>query len=105
MLTIVRIALLVLGALYAKFVLALPYKPRYLFLAAAAIYVSGGLLLEIPAGLEAGAHGETTLTFTVLATFEELLEMVGIVVLIRALTMYLTTELPRLKIGLSHTAG
>jgi hypothetical protein len=95
------IALVVLAALYRRFVLALPYKPRYLFLAAAAIYVSGGLLLEIPAGYEAVAHGETTLRFTILATIEELLEMAGVVVLIRALTCYLTTERPGLKIGLS----
>jgi len=97
------IALVVLAVVYARFLLLLPPRPRYLFAAAAGIYVTGGLLLEIPAGFEALAHGETTLRFTILATLEELLEMVGIVVLIRALTSYLATELPGLRIGLSSS--
>lgn len=94
------LVLVALAVVYARFLLAIPPGPRYLFVAAAGIYVTGALLLEIPAGFEAVAHGETTLRFTILATFEELLELVGIVVLIRALTSYLTSELPALKIGL-----
>ncbi len=83
-------ALLVLLAIgLIPFLRSLPGETRRQFLAAGTIFVGGALGLEMIAGayVSEGRGGDTSL-YKVLATVEEVLEMVGIVAFLRALLVY-----------------
>ncbi len=80
---------LVVGLLYLRFLLHLPPRTRLLMVLAGALYVSGALVVDaISASLWAVDEG-TSLTYWAVGTVEELLEMLGVVVLIYALLGYL----------------
>ena len=79
-----------LSVLYLKFLIHLPGKIRRWLMVAAVIYVSGALDLEMLAGPVVNRYGTRThITFVILSTFEELFEMIGVVVLIAALMAYI----------------
>ena len=84
------IGLVVLSFLYLRFLTHLPGKTLRLLIIAAVIYVSGALGLEMLAGPVVNRYGTRThITFVILSTFEELFEMIGVVVLIAALMAYI----------------
>lgn len=66
-----------LGLAYLRFLLALPAATRRRFVVAGALYVGGALLMEIPLGLWAEAHGDGGLGYALIDFAEELLEMIG----------------------------
>lgn len=78
-------------ALYGGFTLRLPSATRRLFLLAGAMYLSGALGFELIEGIYSSRAGDTL--FAVLITFEECLEMSGIIVFIYALMSYLEAEM------------
>jgi hypothetical protein len=78
---------------YSKFVFHLPVATRKLFVAACALYVGGAIGMEIPAGYVLSTTGMETVPYLILATVEEFLEMLGIVVFIHALISYIKTYL------------
>jgi hypothetical protein len=68
----------------------LPRKTRRSLILAAVIYVSGALSLEMLSGSLVKWHGtRKNIPVAVLSTLEELLEMIGVVVLIAALLAYI----------------
>ncbi|MDH3421968.1 MAG: hypothetical protein OEN00_03190, partial [Gemmatimonadota bacterium] len=95
------IALAALGVIFARFVLHLPPRSRVLFVVAGTVYVLGALGMEI-VGRAYLAASDDDLTYGIIATVEEILEMGGIVVFVYALLDYFGTHVsPRVSITLS----
>lgn len=78
---------------YLKFLGHLPRKTRNLFLLAGSIYVGGALGMEMVCGYYADTVGQRTLIYGLLASVEEILEMVGTIVFIYALLSYIGSHL------------
>ncbi|MEG3908876.1 hypothetical protein QT979_00750 [Microcoleus sp. w2-18bC1] len=78
---------------YSKFVFHLPVATRKLFVAASAIYIGGAMGVELLGGYLASTTGMQDLSYAIVVTLEESLEMVGIVVFIHALISYIKTYL------------
>jgi hypothetical protein len=92
------VAVGLLGVFFLKFVLALPAQTRNRFIAAGIIFLSGAMGLEVFGAREADLNGTETITYCVLYTFEEILEMLGIVLFIYALACHLTNEFGRVSL-------
>ena len=65
---------------------------RRLFLIAGITYISGVLGMEMVGGAYVSQYGKT-LTYGIIGSFEELLEMSGILVMIYALLDYLSVHI------------
>ena len=79
----------ILGLFFLRFWLSLPPKTRLNFLIAAAIYLGGCLGIELIEGCYAESHGFFNLTFCMLATLEESLEMGGVIIFIWGLMTHI----------------
>jgi hypothetical protein len=93
---------LLVGLADLPFLAALPAPTRGLFIVAGAVYVGGAVGMELVEGyVVEDYHGTENLAFIVASTVEEGLEMVGIVIFIRALMGYLgdTTGTVELRFG------
>ena len=77
------------GLFFLKFLRHLPTKTRFLFLAAAAFYLGGVIVVELIGNYFAAAHGTKSWTFIVSGAVEEGLEMAGMIVFILALLKYM----------------
>ena len=84
--------------IYLKFVLSLPKKIRFLFIFAAAIFVSGAVGIEMIEANFRLIEGKHNLTYAIMATVEETFEMVGIAIFMYALLKYLQQYIEPLKI-------
>jgi hypothetical protein len=82
----------VLGLVYLRFLARLPARTRWLIAASAVVYLSGTLGLEAVSGRHEDLHGFRNLTYAMLVTAEETLEMLGIVLFIHALLTYVAAE-------------
>jgi hypothetical protein len=100
------ILLIVMMAFYFRFLFSLPVRSRYWIIFAGILYIAGALGGELLGGFWAGLHGQENLTYTLITTGEESLEMVGILAFIYALMSYITSQLKDLsfRIG-SFDAG
>jgi len=96
------IATMVLGLVFLRFLLRLPLRTRSLFLIAGFIFVSGAIGVEVFGAREADLYGTDTITYTVLYTVEEFLEMTGIVVFIYALMSHQTADRKPLSFTLEY---
>ena len=92
------IATVIVGLIYLRFVLNLPKRTRALFVASGVIFLAGALGLEMLSAWEVDRHSEYTITYCLLYTFEELFEMLGIVLFIYALLSYIVEDTGRLSI-------
>lgn len=79
----------VLGLFFLKFLWHLPVKTRLTFLVAAVLYLGGALGVELIGGAYAELHGTHSLTYGLIATAEEALEMMGTIVFIWGLLVYM----------------
>lgn len=70
--------LVVLGLLYAPFLLRMPSRARRRLLLAGAVYVTGAVVLELPLGAWTEEKGEKTLGYALIDWVEETMEMGGI---------------------------
>jgi len=93
------VALLALG--YWRFLTKLPARTRWLFLLAGAVFVTGALGIEALSGQQALLHGERNLTYHLIVTLEELLEMAGVVVFIYALLDHIGRQFRKLGFEVS----
>ena len=84
--------LIVFLLLYARFLLNLPRRARWLFLLSGVIYISGVVGIEVLSGLMKYHYGTADLRFALMTTFEESLEMLGIMAFVYALTDYMGRE-------------
>ena len=80
---------LVLALFFLKFLLHLPAKTRLAFLIAATLYIGGAIGFELVGGRYSESHGTQNLTYSMIATTEESLEMAGVIVFIWALLVYI----------------
>jgi hypothetical protein len=89
--------------LYLRFLAGLPARMRWLFITAGLVFVSGAIGFEIFGAplAEAGLRG--SLSYAVLISIEELLEMVGIVIFIYALTSYIDSEFKEVLIKITSS--
>lgn len=92
--------LMIFAVVYHRFVIDLPPKTRHLFLVAGVIYISGVLGMEMVGANYWSLYGEN-LTYGIMATVEEILEMSGILVFIYALLDYLETYVQDMLITFS----
>ncbi|MEG4530881.1 hypothetical protein [Microcoleus sp. D2_18a_D3] len=76
---------------YSKFLFHLPVSTKKLFVAATALYIGGAMGMEMPGGYLASTTGAENVSYVIVTTIEESLEMLGIVVFIHALISYIKT--------------
>ena len=88
-------------AIYIRFVFALPKKIRFLFLLSGAVFVSGAIGGEFIGGYWYESYGVDNLTYATITMFEESFEMVGIVIFIYGLLSYLSTELSDVSLSIA----
>ena len=86
------------GKRYAKFVRHLPSDSKRQFIIAACTYIGGALIMEMLGSHFAESIGQQHIVYALIATGEELLEMIGIVLFIRALLHYLNRWAKRLNL-------
>ncbi len=84
------------GKHYWQFSQNLSYKSRQHFFLAAAIYVGGALIMEAIGSHIAEWQGQQNLTYALVATVEEVMEMTGIIIFIYGLLFYLQQWTPNL---------
>lgn len=99
------VGLLILAAVYFRFLLQLPARTALLFVAAGATFVSGAAGIEMVSGWYSQIHGSRNVGYVALQSVEEILEMVGILIFIFALAEYIDQRLGMLRIGISSGAG
>ncbi len=85
----VGIVLLPLSLIYLRFIFSLPKRTRNLFIVSGLIFVLGAVGFEILGSRALGMNGRD-ITYAVLYTIEELLEMLGIVIFIYAIVDYMS---------------
>jgi len=93
--------LLVFVLAYFRFWLNLPARIRFLFLVAGALFVGGGILVEMFNAWYDSVYGRGTMLTATMTHFEEFFEMIGPSVFVYALLSYLgsTAGEVRLRIG------
>lgn len=84
------VIILILAIAYFKFMMRLEKPIFKLFILAGALFVFGAVGMEAIGGMHAEVHGESNLTYALMYTVEELLEMTGSVVFLYALLTYIT---------------
>ncbi len=94
------ILMIILGLLYFRFILSLPRRTTILLILSAIIFLSGAAGFDMLGGREADLHGYYTITYIVLFTIEEFLEMIGVVLLIYTLLDYIKQRFGHLCISL-----
>lgn len=77
------------GVYFFVFLRSLRLDTRRNFILAGAIYVAGAVVLETIGGALAASTGEATIEYTLVSTFEETLEMIGLLLFLRALLHHL----------------
>ena len=80
----------------------LPKTTRINFIIAAIIYITGLIGIEMLGGQYHELHGRENLTYSMISTLEESLEMLGLILFIRALLDYLSTHFSEISINLKH---
>jgi hypothetical protein len=88
----------IVGLAYARFWWRLPPRTRWWFLVAAAVFVGGALGVEMVSAAWASAHGEQNLTYALIISVEEAMEMSGVAILICAVAHYLQIVAPDLAL-------
>ncbi len=94
------LVLTVLVAIYFRFYLSLPRPLQKRLLLAAILFLSGAVGLDMIGGREADINGTSTIYYSVLYTVEEILEMIGVIVLIHSLMVYIGEQTNTLKVTL-----
>jgi hypothetical protein len=94
------IVVLLVGARFLPFVVALPARRRRQFIVAGVVYVGAALGMELPLGWWASGHGEASLGYRLIDTVEEALEMVGLTLFLLALLEEVAGIRPRLVVAL-----
>lgn len=93
-------AIFVLGFLlvFGRFITTLPRKTRRLFLIAGAIYVTGAIGSEIVGGYYHYYYTQSNMVYSSIATIEEVLEMLGVIIFIYALLSYINSYMKGIDI-------
>ena len=79
----------VLAFAYLRFWLHLPLRPRLLILVAGSLYIGGAIGFELIGARHAELQGPRNLTYSMIATIEESLEMAGVILFVFAMLDYI----------------
>ncbi len=96
------IIVLVIAIVYLRWILSLPTRTRVLFIIAGVVFISGGLGLEVVGAYMADESYMNT-SYLIVATAEEALEMLGILIMLYAVLLHL--EGKGVKLALFAQAG
>ena len=90
-----------------KFHFLIPHNSdtRVRFVTAGVIFLTGALGIEMLGAREADLYDTTTVTYCLLYSLEEMLEMLGIILFIYALLSHLAQETGRLSVVLQLAHG
>lgn len=91
-----------LAVFYSSFLFKLPKKTRINFIIAAIVYLTGLLGIEMLGGRYYELHSGKNLAYSLITTLEESLEMLGLILFIRALLEYLSAHFSEISIHLKH---
>ena len=91
-----------LAVFYSSFLFKLPKTTRINFIIAAATYLTGLIGIEMLGGNYHELHGAGNFIYSLITTLEESLEMLGLILFIRALLDYLSTQFSEISIHLKH---
>ncbi len=89
--------MVILAPFFLNFLRRLPAKTRLAFLTAAILYVGGAVGLELLEGRFVELHGAKNLTYSMLTTAEEGLEMGGTIVFVWALLTFIADHYPEVR--------
>ena len=95
------IAVVIFCILSLKFLIDLPRNFRYLFILSGATFVLGAIGLEMLGARHTELQGRDNITYWIITTCEELLEMLGISLFIYTLLRYIVTNYGGITISLS----
>ncbi len=95
---------LVFSIVFFKFFLHLPRATRVVVLRAAALFIGGAVGVELIEGYYATSHGHENLTFNMIATVQESMEMAGVIVFLYALLQFIQTHYGEVRIRLEGAA-
>jgi len=87
---------------YLKFIVKLDSKTKILFIISGFVYAFGAMGFEIISGKYVFEFGKNNLTYSLITTVEETLEMVGLILFTYALLNYLSTQLSEVSISFSN---
>lgn len=93
---------IIIALLYLRFLFHLPPRTRNLFITAGLIYVGGAVVVEVISANRWYVEGGVTFPYLAIATVEELMEMLGVVVFIFALLSYAAREQMTAVIGFAN---
>ncbi len=96
------LAVLAVGLGFARFLAHLPAPTRRRFVVAGATFVAGALVVEALGGWRAETMGMNNMTHSLIATVEEVLEMVGVACFLVALLRHLSDQGLSLDPAASH---
>lgn len=82
----------IVGLLLMRLVLSLPQKTRFWFIVSGAVYISGVIGMEMIGANQLNQQGRT-FGYTIIVVIEESLEMLGLILFIRALQDYIANNL------------
>ena len=88
-----------LASFFSSFLFKLPKTTRISFIIAGIIYLTGLLGIEMLGGSYHELHGKENLTYSLISTLEESLEMLGLILFIRALLDYLSAHFSEITIN------
>ncbi len=89
-----------LAVFYSSFLFKLPKIARISFIIAAMVYLTGLIGIEMLGGNYNELHGRENLTYNLISTLEESLEMLGLILFIRALLSYISSQFSKIFIHL-----
>lgn len=95
---------IILGLFFLRFYLRLPKKTRRNFFISAFLYIGGAIGIENIGGYYTQLYGENTLSYTMIATVEEGLEMAGVIVFIWSLLIYLSEKYGEMRFLLKRSS-
>ncbi len=98
------IALIILAAIYFKFVVDLPPRTRLLFIVGGCFYVGGALGVEIVTGYYLEFSQQKDLIYSIFTVFEEGFEMIGVVIFIHALIRHLESHIQYVQLSFGSQA-
>ncbi len=88
----------IIALLSCRFIFGLPSQTRNRLFIAAAIYLVGAIGFDMLGAMEADANGTETIAYSVLYTIEELMEMLGLILLAYTLLARLSNENPQWQV-------
>lgn len=90
---------IILGIAYFKFMMRMPKKILKLFIIAGVLFVGGAVGMEMIGGMHAEVNGEDNLTYALMYSLEECMEMAGAAVFFYALISYIEMKFKAVQLN------